>query len=100
VRCVLGFQDIEGLALAYGNQETPKEIVNRCATVAWLKLTSIETAKWASSRCRGAMSPAEFLSLPDFSSGNVHGVHMIKGLGGVFKSSAPHQYRLARIFHS
>jgi hypothetical protein len=120
VRCVLGFQDLEGLIEAYGSPEIPKEIVNRCATVSWIKLTSPDTAEWAAKRTgeveryeyletqpkkdkenktvaehltkREAFLPAEFLNLPDYASGDVAGIHLIKGVGGVFKSTAHYEY--------
>ena len=37
--------------------------------------------------------PSEFLHLPDFASGNVHGVHTIEGLGGAFKASARYEFQ-------
>jgi hypothetical protein len=119
VRCVLGCQDIEGLIQAYNSHETPKEILNRCKTVTWLRLTSNDTADWASKRTsdmeryeymgsktagknetsvseqltkREAVMAAEFLNLPDYVNGNVCGYHMIKGLGGIFQSTAHYQF--------
>jgi hypothetical protein len=92
VRCVLGSQDIEGLNHGYGSEEITKEILNSCASVSWLKPSSTDTAEWAAERCGHALFPSEFLNIPDFASGNVHGVHMIKGLGGVFKASAHYEF--------
>ena len=110
---------MEGLVLAYGNHETAKEILHRCATVSWLKLTSTDTADWASKRSgeverfeymesknsdkgsnsvsenltkRDAVLASEFLNLRDFVSGNVHGIHLFKGLGGVFGSIAHYEF--------
>lgn len=113
VRCVLGFQDLEGLTDAYGSKERAFEIVNRCATMTCLKLTSTETAEWASHRTgeferfeyfetqtkdgknvgehltkREAILPSEFLNLPDFHEGKVAGIHLIRGVNGVFKSTS------------
>jgi hypothetical protein len=59
VRCVLGFQDIEGLQTAYGSREEAMEILNRCASVSWLKLNSPDTAQWASDRT-GAVERWEY----------------------------------------
>jgi hypothetical protein len=113
VRCVLGFQDFEGLVETYRSAETAKEILNRCTTVSWLKFTSRDTANWASERSgeferfeyldtqtrdgsstsehltkREGIMASEFLGLPDFSAGVAHGFHLIKGVRGVFPSSA------------
>ena len=119
VRCVLGFQDIEGLESDYGNKEIPREILSRCSTVSFLRLTSPDTADWAGKRTgeverfeymesqspeksekglaehltkREVILPSEFMSLPDFIEGKVHGFHMIKGVGGVFRSVAPYLF--------
>ena len=117
VRCVLGFQDLEGLVETYRSAETAKEILNRCTTVSWLKLTSRDTANWASERSgeferfeyldtqtkdgsstsehltkREGIMPSEFLGLPDFSGGVAHGFHLIKGIRGVFPSSAHYAF--------
>lgn len=43
---VLGFQDIEGLRLVYGNQEA-HEIVGQCDNKTVLRTESYPTAKWA-----------------------------------------------------
>jgi hypothetical protein len=92
IRCALCFQDLEGMTPAYGNAEHAREVSPSCATMSWLKLTSTETAEWAS-RCTGNVVPAAaFLHLPSFESGNVHGVHLIKGVGGVFESTAHHDF--------
>jgi hypothetical protein len=117
VRAVLGFQDIEGIIDAYGSKEKAFEIAGRSASVSWLKLTSTETAEWASRRTgeferfeyfdtqtkdgtsvgeqyakREAVMPSEFLNLPDFSGGNATGVHLIRGVDGVFKSTSHHTF--------
>ncbi len=93
VRCVLGFQDIEGLGSVYGNPVTPPEILNLCRSISWLKTNSAKTAEWASNFCGGVLPPSEFQNLPQFASGNSHGVHMIKGFDGIFKASAHHQFQ-------
>ena len=72
---------------AYGNRETAMEITHRCATVSWLGLTSAETAEWASKRTGDVVPPAHFLHLPQDGGGGVRGVHLIKGVGGVFEST-------------
>ena len=46
---VLGFQDIEGLSVTYGDSRAAKEIVGLCANKAILRTDSTETAKWAAS---------------------------------------------------
>lgn len=46
---VLGFQDIEGLSVAYGDNRTAREIVGLCANKAILRTDSPMTAEWASS---------------------------------------------------
>lgn len=117
VRCVLGFQDMEGLIYAYRSKELAKEIVGRCATVSVLKLSSDDTADWASKRMgecerfeyletqtkdgknvgesltkRDVVMPSEFKALPDISAGEVTGVHLIRGVTGVFKSTAKYRY--------
>jgi len=92
VRCVLGFHDLEGLAGVYGNRETAMEIAARCATISWLKLASAETAEWASRRTGDVISPADFLNLPQDGGGAVRGVHLIKGLGGVFESTTRYEF--------
>lgn len=46
---VLGFQDIEGLSVAYGDNRTAREIVGLCANKAILRTDSPTTAEWASS---------------------------------------------------
>jgi type IV secretory pathway TraG/TraD family ATPase VirD4 len=46
---VLGFQDIEGLSVAYGDNRTAREIVGLCANKALLRTDSPMTAEWASS---------------------------------------------------
>lgn len=85
VRCVLGFDEIESLIATYGNPET-EEILSSCATVSWLGTTSTTTAEWASKRSGDTLRPAEFLHRSNYASGNVQGVHLIRGLGGVFKA--------------
>ena len=119
VRCVLGFQDIEGLESDYGNKEVTREILSRCTTVSFLKLTSPDTADWASKKTgeverfeflesqtagkgeksvsehltkREAILRSEFMSLPDFIEGNVEGFHLIKGVGGVYRSVAKYKF--------
>jgi len=114
VRSVLGFQDLEGLIDAYGSKEKALEVASRCATAAILRLTSTDTAEWASKRTgeferfeyfetqtkdgtnigehltkREAVLPSEFLTLPDFAEGTraIAGIHLIRGLKGVFRSS-------------
>jgi len=91
VRCALGFQDIAGLAQLYGNRVVSEEILNSCATVSWLKTICPDTAEWASKLSGNVLLPLEFLELPASVSGNVHGVHMIKDLGGIFKASAHYE---------
>lgn len=117
VRAVLGFQDIEGIIDAYGSREKAFEIANRCATVAFLKLTSTETAEWASRRIgeleryeyletltkdgtnvgeslvkRPAFMPSEFLNLPDSVGGFVAGIHVIRGVSGPFTHTSHHKF--------
>lgn len=46
---VLGFQDIEGLSVTYGDDRTAREIVGLCANKAILRTDSPQTAEWASS---------------------------------------------------
>ncbi len=46
---VLGFQDIEGLSVAYGDDRTAREIVGLCTNKAILRTDSPKTAEWASS---------------------------------------------------
>jgi hypothetical protein len=92
VRCVLGFQDLEALKRAYANRETEMEIINRCATVSWLKLTSAEMAEWASKRTGDVIPPGHFLRPPQDGDGGVRGVHLIKGLGGVFESTTQYEF--------
>ncbi|HEY4311539.1 MAG TPA: type IV secretion system DNA-binding domain-containing protein [Pirellulales bacterium] len=46
-RVVIGFQDIEGLRSVYG-REAAHELTGECATKAFLRLDSPETAAWAS----------------------------------------------------
>lgn len=41
---------------------------------------------------REAIIPSEFLNLPDFALGKVHGFHMILGVGGVFRSVANYKF--------
>jgi len=109
VRCVLGFQDLEGIIDAYGSAERAKETMSRCATVAFLKVTSPDTADWASKRTgeseryeymtqnnkdgnsvgehlskRDAVLPSEFLTLPDFSNGTTGAIQLVRGVAGVF----------------
>lgn len=117
VRAVLGFQDLEGIVDAYGSKEKASEIVGRCATVTWLKLTSTETAEWASRRTgeferfeyfdtqtkdgtnvgehlakRDSVMPSEFLTLPDYTGGFATGYHILRGVAGVFKGSSYHKF--------
>jgi hypothetical protein len=92
VRCALVLRDVEGLAAKLHSAGTAEEIVNRCATVSWLKLSSAETAAWASRRCGEAVGPSEFLNLPSYSSGEVSGIHLIRNVGGVFKSTARYEF--------
>ena len=119
VRCVLGFQDMEGLVRRYGSIEAVREILSGCKNISWLRLTSSDTAKWASERSgelerfeyletrtkdqqdksvgehlakREAILPSEFLNLPDFVSGDADGFHLIMGAGGVFRSIAHYEF--------
>jgi len=116
VRAVLGFQDIEGLIDVYG-KEKAHEILSRCTSVSVLKLTSTDTAEWASRRTgeferfeyfdtqtkdgttvgehlakREAVMPSEFLTLPDYSGGNATGFHLVRGVAGVFKATAHYAF--------
>jgi len=36
--------------------------------------------------------PSEFLNLPDYSGGYVTGVHLVRGVAGVFKSTSHHKF--------
>jgi hypothetical protein len=117
VRCVLGFQDIEGLIQEYKSAEAAKEILSRCSTVSWYKLNSPDTAEWASKRSgeverfeymdtqtqgntsvgeslakREAILPAQFQNLPDYTDGNVTGFHRIKGVSGVFEKTTHYEH--------
>ena len=92
VRCVLGVQALEGLTSAYGDRQTAMEIAARCATVSWLRLASAETAEWASKRTGGVIPPADFLDLPQAGAGDVHGVHLIRGVEGIFKCTAHYEF--------
>ena len=49
VRCVLGFQDLEGLQAIYGENEA-NEIAGMCANTSILRLASSHTADWGSKR--------------------------------------------------
>jgi len=117
VRCVLGFQDLEGLFVAYGNRDAAKEILARCLTISWLKLGGDDTARWASERSgqeerfeyfttktkdgtstgeqlakREGILASEFLHLPDFSDGVAEGFHLIRGVGAVFRGRARYTF--------
>ena len=87
--------------------------------MSFLKLTSPDTADWASKKTgeverfeflesqtagkgeksvsehltkREAILRSEFMSLPDFIEGNVEGFHLIKGVGGVYRSVAKYKF--------
>ncbi len=117
VRCVLGFQDLEGLKNAYHTIEEAKEVVNRCASITWLRLTCDKTARWAAERSgeferweyldtktrdgtsvgehlakRESLLASQFLHLPFFKDGNVTGIHLLKDLSGIFKSTAHYEH--------
>ena len=47
VRCVLGLQDREGLQAVYGEHEA-NEMLGLCHNMSFLKLSSSQTAQWAS----------------------------------------------------
>jgi hypothetical protein len=111
VRCVLGFQDLEGLHLAYGQHEGDK-LAALAANVSLLRLTSTRTADWGNRRVgdaerweythswsdktsisehlqrRDVVMPSELLNLPYPSAGTVHGFHLIKGVAGVIERAA------------
>jgi hypothetical protein len=115
VRCVLGFQDMEGMHLAYGRDEGEK-IAGLARNISMLKLTSPATAEWASRRLgdfeaieyrrswgvsssvseqfnrRQAVMPAEFLHLDDPARApqgvRVKGFHLLLGVYGIIEHSA------------
>ena len=43
-------------------------------------------------RKREVLLPSDFLSLPDFAAGTVHGIHLIRGIGDVFRASAHYEF--------
>jgi type IV secretory pathway TraG/TraD family ATPase VirD4 len=87
VRCALSFADLEGLRNIYGDQTAVDAIIDRCSTVAFLKLGSYSTASWASQRTGNDFQPDDFLNLPQCGAENITAVHMIKGLRGNFKAT-------------
>lgn len=115
IRCVLGFQDLEGLQKHWGRFEGEK-LASLARNLSVLKLTSPYTAEWAARRfgeCevidhryswgatttmseqfnrKPAVLPAEMLHLPDpVPTGNgirVNGFHLLLGVNGVVERSA------------
>ena len=118
VRCVLGFQDFEGLFIGYDSHDKAKAIVGKCDTISWLHISSDETAEWASKRSgkaerlermdsvskdgvttgehlaeRDAILASEFMGLPIITDGVVDGFHMIRGLKGIARRQLKFEYK-------
>jgi type IV secretory pathway TraG/TraD family ATPase VirD4 len=119
VRCVLGFQDFEGLFIGYDSHDKAKAIIGKCDTISWLRITTEDTAEWASKRSgkverleymesrgkdgttvgehlaeRDAIMAAEFMSLPTVKKGMVEGFHMVRGMGGVFRDRIQYEFKV------
>lgn len=105
-RCVLGFQDLEGLYTVFG-KNAAMEIVGAFSSISVLKVNEVGTAKWASDRIgeafviedledprpddggerklhrsrvkREAVLPSEIMNLRTFRDGRVEGVHRFLG---------------------
>jgi type IV secretory pathway TraG/TraD family ATPase VirD4 len=117
VRCILGFQDFEGLFVGYASHDKAKGIIGKCDTISWLRLTTEETAEWASKRSgrverieymetqakdgvsvgehlaeRDSIMASEFMNLPLEIDGFVEGFHLIRGMGGVTRRKAKYEY--------
>jgi len=118
VRCVLGFQDFDGLFIGYESHDKAKAIVGKCDTISWLRLTNDETAEWASKRSgkaerlekmdsvskdgvttgehlaeRDAIMASEFMGLPVITDGMVDGYHMIRGIRGINRRQLNYEYK-------
>jgi len=118
VRCVLGFQDFEGLFIGYESHDQAKAIVGKCDTISWLHLSNDETAEWASKRSgkaerlermdsqskdgvttgehladRDAILASEFTGLPIITDGVVDGFHLIRGIGGIVRRKLKFTYK-------
>jgi hypothetical protein len=118
VRCVLGFQDFEGLFIGYESHDQAKAIVGKCDTISWLHLSNDETAEWASKRTgkverlermdsvskdgvttgehlaeRDAILASEFMGLPIAADGIVDGFHMIRGINGIVRRPLKFEYK-------
>lgn len=107
VRSVLGFQDLEGLYVGYKSKDEAKTLIGKCGNIAFLHLETNETAEWASKRTgrveqleimeqvdkdknrsfgehlaeRDAVLASEFTGLPTMLNGQIHGIHIVRGLG-------------------
>lgn len=88
IRHILSLRSIEEVNAADSSPNRGMEFLSQFTTISWLKLDSFETAKWASAGTSGVVSPSEFIDLPYPASRVVTGIHLIRGIGGVFKGTA------------
>lgn len=116
VRCVLGFQDLDGLRDEYGPEQA-NEIAGKCSNLSVLRVANLATAQWASQRigqaerfeymqgtsssrqgttqttsealtARPSVMPEELMNLPFSEGGHVAGWHIVPMIPAVFRGDA------------